>query len=308
MKIEVSILIPCYNAEKTIKKCIDSILNQTYQNFKIIIVNDGSTDDTKTIISKYNDERIILKNQENFGLSKTRNVLLDLVDTPYFFFVDSDDYVDENLIQKNIDKIKNNDALDLIFFYAYNVINNKNKKWFVMKPNIKILTKEEYLKSNIVFAWSIFYKTSFVKENNLKFNDKYSFFEDAGVLNYWFLLTKNIAVINERLYYYINNGSSLSRDKKMSYEKVDFAYKQIRDLLNKIDELRGNKKYDGYLKNQMLFYFSVLHSYIWFSSKMTKEEKRNLKIKFKELTKRVPGFPSNWWMFFYYLVAKIVRF
>ncbi|MGL4183888.1 MAG: glycosyltransferase family 2 protein [Metamycoplasmataceae bacterium] len=308
MKNKVSILIPCYNSEKTIKKCLDSISEQTYQNFKIIIVNDGSTDNTEKIISNYNDERIVLKNQENLGLSVTRNVLLDLVDTPYFFFVDSDDYIDKNLIQKNIDEINKNNELDLIFFYAYNVVNNKNKKWFVMKPKKKIITKEQYLKSNIVFAWNIFYRTSFVKNNKLSFNDKYRFFEDAGSLNYWFLLTEKIAIINERLYYYINDGSSLSRDKKMPYEKVNFAYKQIRDLLNKIDKLRENKKYDGYLKNQILFYFSVLHSYIWFSSKMTKDEKRNLKIKFKKLIKRVPGFPSNWWMFFYYLIVKIIRF
>ncbi|MGL5520402.1 MAG: glycosyltransferase family 2 protein [Metamycoplasmataceae bacterium] len=308
MKSEVSILIPCYNAEKTIKKCLDSITKQTYQNFKIIIVNDGSTDNTEKAILDYNDKRIILKNQKNLGISKARNVLMDLVETPYFFFLDSDDSIDKNLIQKNLDEISKNKDLDLIFFYAYNVINNKNKKWFVMKPKKKIITKEQYLRSNIVFAWNIFYRTSFIKNNKLKFNDKYRFFEDAGTLNYWFLLTKNVAIINERLYYYINNGNSLSRDKKMSYEKVNFAYKQIRDLLNKIDELRGDRKYDDYLKNQMLFYFSVLHSYIWFSSKMNKDEKRNIKTKFKELIKRVPGFPSNWWMFFYYLVVKIIRF
>lgn len=89
----VSILIPCYNGQEFIKRCLDSCLKQTYKDIKIIIVNDGSTDNSKQIIEQYieQDKRITLINQPNKGLAETRNVLLRSTTSEYSFYLDVDD-------------------------------------------------------------------------------------------------------------------------------------------------------------------------------------------------------------------------
>lgn len=95
----VSIVIPAYNAEKTIVKCLDSIVNQTYKNLEIIVVNDGSKDKTKEIIENYGDHRIVLINKENGGVSSARNKGIDVAQGEYITFIDSDDYVAHDYIE-----------------------------------------------------------------------------------------------------------------------------------------------------------------------------------------------------------------
>ena len=93
MNKSVTILIPCYNEQNYLKRCLDSCVNQTYQNLKILIVNDGSTDDSQKIIEEYMSkyQNINLINQTNSGISKTRNVLFANTTTEYSFFLDVDD-------------------------------------------------------------------------------------------------------------------------------------------------------------------------------------------------------------------------
>lgn len=110
---DISIIIPAYNAEKEIVRCIDSILNQTYNCFEIIIIDDGSTDRTLEICKKYaeKDVRILVKSQENKGVSATRNLGLNLSRGKYICFVDADDYLDcryleillKNILKTNAD-------------------------------------------------------------------------------------------------------------------------------------------------------------------------------------------------------------
>jgi len=93
---KITIIIPVYNTEKYVEKCIESIINQTYKNLEIIIVNDGSTDNSYNICKKYCeiDERIILLTQDNQGLSVARNNALDIATGKYVEFVDSDDWIE----------------------------------------------------------------------------------------------------------------------------------------------------------------------------------------------------------------------
>ncbi len=110
----VNIIVPCYNVERYVSKCLDSLLNQTYSNIRIICINDGSTDGTLEILKQYNskDSKIILINQENKGLSETRNVGLSLCERGSFVsFVDSDDWVDSHMIETCI---KGNEDMDVV--------------------------------------------------------------------------------------------------------------------------------------------------------------------------------------------------
>ena len=109
----VSILIPAYNAEKTINRCLDSILCQTFQDIELIIVNDGSTDSTLSILSNYaeNDKRIIVYNQPNQGVSAARNTGLRNASGDYILYVDSDDWIEPNMIQRMVDLIEDADIV-----------------------------------------------------------------------------------------------------------------------------------------------------------------------------------------------------
>lgn len=104
---KVSVIIPIYNAEKRIEKCLDSILNQKYDNIEIICVNDGSTDDTTRILEVYsnNDSRIIVINKENEGVSKARNTGIENATGKYIVFIDADDTIEADMIKRLVEEI-----------------------------------------------------------------------------------------------------------------------------------------------------------------------------------------------------------
>ena len=102
--IKYSFIVPCYNGEKYIVKCLDSILKQTSNNYEVIVINDGSTDNSINIINKYkNDKKIVIINQDNMGLSLARNNGINKAKGEYLIFVDCDDYIQNDFL-KTIDK------------------------------------------------------------------------------------------------------------------------------------------------------------------------------------------------------------
>ena len=111
---KVSIIIPCYNVEKYISACIDSIINQTYKNIEIICINDGSTDSTGDIIKSYSDDRIVYIEQKNSGVSKARNLGLSVANGEYITFVDGDDLIKIDMIEILVQKMHNYDC-DVVF-------------------------------------------------------------------------------------------------------------------------------------------------------------------------------------------------
>ena len=107
---KISIIITAYNDEKYIKKCIESVIYQTYKNIEIIIINDGSNDNTLEIINQFNDERIKIYNQKNLGTGKARNNGLKYSTGDFIIFIDGDDYIDKNILMHSYNLIKKYDA------------------------------------------------------------------------------------------------------------------------------------------------------------------------------------------------------
>ena len=99
MKDLISVVVNVFNGEKYIKKCLDSIINQTYKNIEILIVNDGSTDKTLEVCKSIKDKRIRIIDQKNIGISLSRNVGMDNSKGDYIFFVDSDDFIEKDTIE-----------------------------------------------------------------------------------------------------------------------------------------------------------------------------------------------------------------
>ena len=115
--MKFSIIVPVYNVEKYVKRCLDSIFNQTYKDFEVIVVNDGSTDKSMNIVKKYKDVKII--NEENRGLSHARNNGVKNARGDYILFVDSDDYINKDLL-KELNKSLNNNP-DVVRFQVQSV-------------------------------------------------------------------------------------------------------------------------------------------------------------------------------------------
>ena len=127
MNILVSIVVPIYNAENYLTKCIYSIIKQTYKNIEIILVNDGSTDNSLKICETFalNDKRIIIISQKNMGVSTARNIGINVAKGEYISFVDSDDTIEDNYIQELVDN-SNSGKVDVVIC-GYNDIYTNNK-------------------------------------------------------------------------------------------------------------------------------------------------------------------------------------
>ena len=125
---KISVIVPVYNAEKYLSRCIDSILNQTYKNFELILINDGSKDNSIEILRKYEniDDRIKVIDNSNNGVSKTRNIGVRLAEGEYIQFIDSDDFIDKNMFEYAINVMEQENA-DLVMTGFYLDIESKKR-------------------------------------------------------------------------------------------------------------------------------------------------------------------------------------
>ena len=248
----VSIVIPIYNVEIYLKKCINSILNQNFNDFEIILVNDGSTDSSLDICNEYlkKDTRINLVNKTNGGLSSARNAGLNVAKGKYISFIDPDDCINENYFNILINKAEMNDC-DVIVSGYRTVPNNVDiipsyKLNEVLKGTDFILSSDNvHSKNELCFVWRYLYKLKLIKENKIKFNEKIFIGEDV-TFNLEVLVNANkVMAISDILYYYtINNPTSLMRNKfKPNLESSLIKQYEKRYYLSKKYNLINNKKY-----------------------------------------------------------------
>lgn len=168
---EISIIVPVYKVEKYLRKCVDSILAQTFTDFEVILVDDGSPDNSGKICDEYaeKDNRVRVIHKENGGLSSARNAGIDVARGKYLGFVDSDDYIDEDMYEILYENLKIHDAdissVELIPFYGDRYKKaNKEKK-------VIILNKKEAIKSVLegtqfyAYAWNKLYRKELFKDN-----------------------------------------------------------------------------------------------------------------------------------------------
>lgn len=220
MKIsKLSVIIPVYNGEKYIKRCLDSLKAQTMKKIEIIVVNDGSTDKTEDIIKEYinsGEERIVYLKKENGGLSDARNFGLKYATGDYYAFVDADDYINDTLFE-NLE-VYMDENYDMVKFQIIEVDEAGNEISKNNSVNFENKTGEEAF--NILFkqdnmtevAWGYIYKAKFWKDNNFKYA-KGKYHEDFGLTPLILLRAKKVASTNIIGYYYVHTGNSMVRDK-----------------------------------------------------------------------------------------------
>ena len=242
----VSIIVPIYNAENYLEECIQSIQRQAYKNLQIILVNDGSTDNSSKICNSYAaiDDRIITLNQKNSGVSAARNLGLSVAKGEYIGFVDSDDFINENMY-KNMINIILQDESDLCAMINY-TIKNPGEKY----NNITLINNVEAIKSLLMLEfptslWAFLYSKKSI--NNIQLNSKIHFFEDF-LFNLEVLENvSKISLYRDNSYYYRPNESSTNRqsinDKRLSSLEI---YDWLDNFILKRKNIFSN--YEGYFK------------------------------------------------------------
>lgn len=213
----ISVIVPVYNVEKYLHKCINSIINQTYKNLEIILIDDGSTDNSGKICDEYalKDNRIKVIHKENGGLSSARNAGLDICSGDYIGFVDSDDYIAEDMYEYLYVNFKKNNA-DVAMCNFYNVFENRIEKSFSIN-DFDLSEQETMLSINLKYAynafiavWNKLYKKTIIKSIRFPLN-KCS--EDSAILIDWILKTKKMSYTSNASYYYVRRVNSLSNRK-----------------------------------------------------------------------------------------------
>lgn len=249
MKPKISIIIPIYNAEKYLKKCLDSIINQSYQNIEILCINDGSIDNSLSILKEYQkkDRRIILEDIPNGGVSKARNIAIKKATGNYIMFIDSDDYIEPNMVEKML-QITQKNKVDVVrctnFLEDEKGKIHKIEDYLIKNESLTSMQITEQIISELINGTLLTYSCVLLikKETLLKtelFNEKLKIFEDrVFYLNLFFELNK-IYFLNEPLYHYVIHKNSCVNSKKLAsrhlYNTID-GWIAIRRILQKYNQ------------------------------------------------------------------------
>ena len=289
MKPKVSIIIPVYNSEKYIARCIESVLNQTFDDYEIILINDGSKDKSKEILDEYKEkypEKINVIHQENKGVAKTRNYGIRIANGEFIAFIDNDDFIDKDYLETFIKSTKEGEYDAIIAGYRrpnqdgkiVRKLQLKDEQWckmMILAPWAKIYKKDYLLKNNIEFLSNNIGEDIYFNLQALLLSDKIKVIDYIGYN--WFFNTESVTntiqknITNLQVYELLNNCYNVVKEKGIlnkNYELIEmhfiryvmwilsFAtkglnYKVISEEYDKIfDWLK--ERFPNYKKNKMI--------------------------------------------------------
>lgn len=248
-----SIVIPIYNVEKYIKRCLDSVFNQTYKDFEVICVNDGCTDNSMDIVRDY---KTIVVDLEHVSVSEARNKGIEYATGEYILFLDSDDYWDNELLEKIDESTKNNP--DLVRFQVRKVTDSKEITNYDEKE-FENLTGEEAFKEIVNFhyiesVWCYAIKRSYYEKENFKFKCG-TVHEDFGLTPLIVIKASKVNSINYIGYNYFRRAGSIMNtpDYEWTKRKVNDFYNHYLYLNSEIDKMNIDKKiFKSYISNSVL--------------------------------------------------------
>ena len=253
----ISVIVPVYNAEKRLVKCIDSILTQSYIHFELLLINDGSKDSSGTICDAYaqKDNRVKVFHKENGGASSARNIGIERATGEYIVFVDSDDYVEKDYLSAFFVDPLNEDKFTFVVQSLKNLYDDGIEiKQSVFKEGL-------YSEDNFSELFSIneinkkgysvckLYNTEIIKDNNLKFNPEVHYCEDLIFMLSYMLFINKVFLTTGTHYNYISTEGSLSKNYN-SYESELLAFKLLKQSFNQlVNKFRlDNKAKDSFNK------------------------------------------------------------
>lgn len=244
---KISVIVPIFNSEKYLHKCLNSILNQTLKDIEIILIDDGSTDNSLEIIQQYSNKHnnIKYKYKKNEGQAIARNLGIEMATGEFITFVDSDDYIDENMLEKLYENAIQNKSDIVLCDYVeeYKNINIKKKTLFIKDEDIH----KSYIVS-VAGPCSKIIKTQIFKQNNLKFLAN-NIYEDLAIIPTLALYAKTISYCEEVLYHYVIRENSTMQQTKYT--------KKLESIFNVMEYL--SKQFEGTEYTQEIEFLYINH-------------------------------------------------
>lgn len=236
MKYLVSIIIPLFNNEQYINRCIDSVLAQTYKNIEIIVIDDGSTDNSLKKVKMYKDNRLKCYSKKNEGVSVARNYGIEKSSGDYLLFVDSDDYVDCEMVQLMINKVKNLESI--VLCDNYEIWNNRVEKRELFNYSNPKLSKNIILrdiasgKAGLVCSKLV--SSKIIRKYNIEFDTNLVFGEDQLFFLQVSQYIKEFIYINKSLYFYdrTNEKSATIKYQKNMYNNFEYLLSKVINIFN----------------------------------------------------------------------------
>lgn len=238
---KLSIIVPVYNVEKYLSKCLESLIKQTLKDIEIICVNDGSMDNSLAILKEFasKDSRIRIIDNQHQGVAKTRNTGIEQSTGEYIGFVDSDDYIDIDFFEKlynSATKSNSDIAIASIlkhknFFNIYNAKYTKEETAITIQDKIKLCEDKKHF---FFYAWNKIYHSGFIKENNIKFSEGQIYEDVMFAIKALYYSNKIISVYGTK-YHYIEHENSLTKYKDKTGEKEQDlvkAYSELQEFCN----------------------------------------------------------------------------
>ncbi len=238
MRPLISIIVPVYNTEKYLDECVSSLVSQTYQNLEIILIDDGSNDNSPKICDKWAsiDSRIVVYHNANRGVSEARNYGIERAHGAYIAFVDSDDYVHPEMIERAFTALKNNHVLMVAFNYC-TVLNNNSLIHKEYSTNCIKLNSEEALirmlhddRTITNHCWRYLYNAEIIHHTPFPAGEIH---EDMATTYKRLILAEEIALLKDVLYYYRNTPQSITHvfSCQNAYDLMSACRKREEDLL-----------------------------------------------------------------------------
>lgn len=270
---KVSVIIPAYNNEIYLPQCIESVLNQTYSNYEIIIINDGSEDDTLYVAKQYEQKYNCIKviDNENKGQGFSRNYALKFAQGDYILFLDSDDFIEPVTLEVAVNRIKVDQSDLVVFDWKYYKINSKNYL-YVNKDtfyNKKVLIGEECLDLLTIkhyFTVNKLYSKNFLKKNNIKYSEGH-IYEDNPFWVKVCIKAKKVSLIHSPLYNVrISTTSSTKTNNNTDFHYISYI-KAVREIMSIV----GNRKKEQYY---YLYKYLIQKFWVYYNRRTPKEYRK----------------------------------
>lgn len=230
----ISIIIPVYNAEKTLRRCLDSIESQTYNDWECLLIDDGSTDHSAEICKEYesNDSRFRLIQKENGGASSARNVGLDYVKGEYICFCDADDSAETNWLAVFMEGIAQCDLM----VASFNIIKedgSKTKRTFPYHiEDVDLLWAVLEMSGNGGMLWHKCFRTSIINDNHIRFNEKYKFCEDEEFVSHYAMYAHKTSVSPCPTYNYYSPNYGIKWQNALRFDTIMDIYKNTLSIIS----------------------------------------------------------------------------
>lgn len=282
IKPKVSVIIPAYNCEKYIGRCLESVLKQSFGDFEILVVNDGSCDETGAVVEKYakKDKRIRCIEQKNMGVAKTRNKAVELARGEFIAFIDNDDYIDEDYLEKLLPR----EGEDV-------VVSGYRRPDSEKKIKTEVALGDEYWSRFVVVApWAKIYQKDFIIKNKLEFLDN-NIGEDVYFNLIAMLVAEKVKILKYVGYNWFYNEKSVSNTKQRKFRDINvFGF-----LDSCYDELKRRKLIEDNYEILELYFYRYIVWFLLYAAKGAKKAEINKVYDelFDWLEKRFPDYRKN---------------